>query len=120
MTDIRKSEIEDAVQCRVITFSDSALQLFRYQIAVRVLHQFMGFNFQQLASTAGVKSYVENFIVALARLDAFIATTVVCLRENGTAAVGGHSQKLYHETLKQYVADAYNQMIEKLELFVQD
>lgn len=115
-----KSGMEDAVQCRVIPFSDGTLQLFRHQIAIRVLHQFMGFDPQQPGSSASVETYVENSIVSLARLDAFIATAVVCLREDGTDTVGGHRQKLYHETFKPYVADAYNQIIGKVGRFVQD
>lgn len=57
------------------------------------------------ASTTGVQTYLENPIVSAARLDTFIATTVVCLQGDDTDIVRGHRQKLYHEKYEPFQAD---------------
>lgn len=80
----------------------------------------MGLDPEHPAITSGVQTRVENTIVSIALLDAFIATTVVCLREDGTDTVGSHRQKLYHETLKTFVAEAYSQITGKVLGFVHD
>lgn len=98
------------MQCQLIHASSSMLQLFQHQVSIRVLHHFMGFNSQQPRSSDNAETNVKNSIVALAHLDAFTATTVVCLQEDGTDTAGNHRQKLYLETIKLYVGDAYNQI----------
>lgn len=120
VTVICNSGMENAVKCRVVPFSDILLQLFQHQIATRVLHRFMGLVSQQPGSSASVEPYVANSIVALARIDAFIATTVICLRGDGTDTVGDHYQKLYHKSFKPFVADAYSRVIGKEGNFVWD
>lgn len=61
-------------------FSDSRLQLFRHQIAIRVLDQLTGFDPLHPGRNDNVKTYLENSKVGLARLDAFIAIIVICLQ----------------------------------------
>lgn len=81
MTDIRKLGVKDVVRSRLIAFLDGTLQLFWQQIAVRVLHQCMGFTPQHPGSSKNVKTSVENFVATLASLDAFFTTALVCLQK---------------------------------------
>lgn len=39
----------------------------------------------------------SDFIVKLARLNAFVATTIICLWDDGTDKAGGHTKKLYQD-----------------------
>lgn len=120
VTDICKVGMENSLQCRSIALSGSTLHVFYHQIAIRILHQFMGFRSEHPTNTSGVQTYVENSIVTFARIDAFIAMTVVCLRKDGMDTVGGHRQKLYHEAFKPFVAKTCSQIIGKVLRFIQD
>lgn len=71
----------------------------------------MGFDPQQPRGIDDVENYVENSIVALASLDAFIAATVICLREDGTNTAGGLRRKLYQKSFNSQVANVYSQTI---------
>lgn len=77
------------MHCWSISFSGSISQLFRKQIGIHVLHQFNAFHLKYHTNIAGVQTYVENSFVTLAPPNAFIATTVACLRQNKTDMVGG-------------------------------
>lgn len=74
--------MENSVQCRSIELSDSTLQLLCKHIDVRVFGQFMKHDAVQSASTVGVQTYVDSSIFNFACLDAFIATSNVCVQEN--------------------------------------
>lgn len=63
--------------------------------------------------------FVKRTIVALARLDDFIATAVLCFRNDGTSKVGGHRQKLYHGTFTSLVPKAYFQLVRTIQKMIQ-
>lgn len=96
------------------------LQLFQHQTIIRVLDQFVRFDSLHILSSASVETYVESSIIALVRIDAFIATTVIYPQKDSTDTAGGYRQKLYQETFKPYVANAFNKIIGKVLGFVQD
>lgn len=99
--------------------SEDNLQLFKHDVAVRVLHEFMGFSVSSVASSSESR-VVEGTIATLARLDAFVATTVTCLRADGSEKVGGHRQKLYSETFSAFLPIAFAQLTEQIGAYVED
>lgn len=77
----------------------------------------MRFEVQQPVSTARVEIYAKNRTAAFARLGAFISTVIVCIRGDSSDSVVEHRQKLFHETLKPYAADAHKHIIGKVGRF---
>lgn len=62
---------------------------------------------------------IAGSVVTLERLDAFIAWTVSCIREDGSDKVGGHKQKLYHNIFLSIVSLEYIQLVGSITSFVQ-
>lgn len=93
-----KLALENAVQCWIIFFSDGPLQLLWHQIAIRVLYRFVRLGTEQTVGIVGAETHIEKPTVSLARLDAFTATIIVCLRAVVSDTVGGQRQKLYRKT----------------------
>lgn len=63
---------------------------------------------------------VEGTILALARLDVFIATCLTCLQDDSLDSVGGHRQKPYLDTLIKLLLLTYNQLISIVQKFFND
>lgn len=78
--------------------SQDILELFKHEFTVCGLHEITGFSFFSVASSSD-SSAVERTIATLARLDAFLATTITCLRADGSDKVGSLRQKFYSETV---------------------
>lgn len=87
VTGICKLGMKDAVQCWIALFSGDTLLLFWHQIAIFVFHQLMGFDSQRPGSSAIAEIYAETFLVAHARLVAFITITIVSLRFERTISI---------------------------------
>lgn len=69
-------------------------RLFSHDIAIEVLHVFMGYVPNVEASLKGQPSYGEGFILVLARLYAVIFIILSCMSDNWRDTTGGHCQRL--------------------------
>lgn len=98
---------------------DGNLSLFGSEMAIRAVHEFIGF-VPELQPESGTEvTFVEGSILALARLDAYVATVVTCFSDDGTDKAGGHRQKLYHDTFATFLPKAFNQLIGCIRKFVE-
>lgn len=111
--------MELSVSTRNIHGKQDELSLFGHDIAIQVLHEFMGIIPDAAMSEENGRS-VEGTILTLSRLDAFIATALTCLRDDGSDNVGGHRQKLYYDTFTTFLPLAYNQLISVVRQFVNE
>lgn len=92
------------------------LQLFKRDVLFRVLHALMDFSVTSVVSSdSGV---AEETSATLAGLDSFLATTVTCLRADGSEEVCGHSQKLYRNTFPSFLLIAFAQHTQKIGAYV--
>lgn len=64
--------------------------------------------------------HVAGSFVTLARLDALIATTISCLRLEGSDKVEDHWQKVFHDEFLSYFPLAYSQLVRSIRSFVKD
>lgn len=93
--------------------------MFRSQLSIKVLHEYMGYVPSDKEESGAISCSVCGSILILARLDAFIATAVTSLREDGSETVEGHRQKLYQETFRSYLPKAFQQIAASIRTFVQ-
>lgn len=102
--------MKSVVEHRFIYNLDETLHLFRHQIAIHILHQFVGTDKQQPARFAHVETYIEKYVGVPVHLNAIPVATVITLQEKGVDTDGVYRQKLLHKMIKLYVASAYNQI----------
>lgn len=91
-----------AVSCSNILRKQDELLLLGQDFAIQMLLEFMHI----VANTALFKENdrsVETAILDLAHLDAFIATSLTCLREDGSHSVGDGRWKLYLDTFTTFL-----------------
>lgn len=106
-TEISKSSIQHQLNDGPLNYPESNLALFYSKMSVRVLHKFLGFLPEMEFESGTELKFVESTTTTVARLDAYIATTAICLRNDGTNKVWGHGQKLYHYTFTLLLPNAY-------------
>lgn len=63
---------------------------------------------------------MEETLVALARLDAFVATTICCLLLDRSDKRVGNRQKVYHDTFFAYLPVAYDQQVRTMRGFIEE
>lgn len=80
----------------------------------------MGYIPDKALSSQEYASNAHGSILTLARLDAFVATVIFCLREDRSDNVGGHRQKLYNDTFGSFLPIAYNQLIGVIAAYVKE
>lgn len=78
----------------------------------------MGFSvfFIVSSSDSGV---VEGTIATLTTLDAFVTSTIICLRADGREKVGGYHQKLYSATFSEFHLIAFAQLNQQIGTYVE-
>lgn len=91
--------------------------LFSHEGALRASPKFLGFVPGSKLSNTSDSCQAAGLILTIARLDAFVAITIICLRDNGTDNVDGHRQKLCQDQFS-YFSLAYNPLIKSITLYV--
>lgn len=111
VTLLYRSGIESSVSFRVCQSEVHHFHLFVCDIAIQVLHSYMGVMPERQPSAGNSGLYVDSIIVMLARLDVFMATAISYLRDNGTDKVDVHRQKFYYKTFYVFHTLAYDQFV---------
>lgn len=114
-----KHGMEPPVVGHEILQTEDHLQLFGHNIAINVLHQFMGFVSGSTAM-ASDDNKIEGTVLSFARLNAFITTAVGCLRDDESGKAGSHRQKLYQDTFLSFSPQVYYGMVGVVRQFVND
>lgn len=117
MVGIRNSGPTHAVDHDNADHPEKDLVLFSSKMSIRVLNQITGY-LPEFKSESGTEfKFFQESILALGRSEAFIVLVVICLCSDGTKKRGGHSQKLYHDTLASFLPKTYDRMAGSIEMF---
>lgn len=65
-------------------------------------------------------TYVDNTMLTLSKLDAFIATAVSCFHDSGTHKVGCYRRNLYRYKVLSFLPKTYDQLVGSLRTFVEE
>lgn len=77
----------------------------------------MRYIFQVFDTFQGATSHIDDTVLPLVHLDAFISI-VVFFCDGGVDKVGGHCQKLYSNPFSSFSPVAFSQLIETVATFV--
>lgn len=111
------SDVQSFSWARAIELGARNLSLFCSETFIHALHEFMGFVPKQRSESGTETTFVEDTIVTITRLDAFVATSVTCFREDGTYTAGRHRPKLHNYRVSKFLASAYDQLISCIRMF---
>lgn len=89
-----QASTESSVRFHVLRSKVDQLQLFYQNIAFEIFHSYLEFKPERDSKSGIKKLSVGSTVVALANLDAFIASVVSCLSNHWTNMVEEHRQKL--------------------------
>lgn len=90
---------------------------FGHDIAVHVFHEFISIVTDKDTPDV-IGRNIERTILALARRDAAIATSLTGLRGGGSDSAGGHQQKLLQGKFTTFLPFSYIQLISVVRHFV--
>lgn len=94
--------------------------LYSLEGAVRAWHEFLGFVAGNKVGNILDSREEANCRVALARLDAFIATISIFIRNDRTSKVGGHRQKLHQDKFSAFLPSVYYKLIKTITLNIRE
>lgn len=111
---------EAALSVNALDLSSESVVMFSHEPDLKGLHEYSIYLSGCDSTNAMDVGHVAGSIVALARFDAFIATTVSCSREDGNVKLEGHWKRLYHDTLLSLLPMTYSQLVVRIGFFAQD
>lgn len=86
-------------------------ELFKHDVAIQVLHDFMDMSVTASASSEAGSLPVKERTSTLANLNAYVDTVITCLRADGFEKVVAHRQKLYNDTFSSFLLIALAQLV---------
>lgn len=120
MADLARPECQSDLSSRVTDERPDYLRHFPREPAIRSLNEFLGFVLEEEATGSSTSSDTVGSILTLARLDAFTATVVSCLLDDGMDSVNSQKLKLYHEKFSCFLRLALHHLPGSIRMFIQD
>lgn len=92
--------------------------IFSHNVAIRAWKKYLWYSAHEEQYIYLQLGEATCSIKTLPRFDAFITTTIFCIRNNESDLVGGHRQKLYPDTFAAYDLLVTNPLIGRIRVLV--